>query len=180
MRILGVLFAGRSVELSISQLAAHAAVAIATASREAERLEASGIVVSRTVGRSRFVAANWDLPWAAPLASILAQTVGVPALLAAALHDLTGIRDAYIFGSWAARHNGEAGPAPRDIDLLLIGHVANQPLRHALRQLETDLGMEINPVILSEGEWDRSNDPLVEEIRSRPLVPVQLKTSSVA
>ena len=180
MRILGVVFADRSVELSVSELAAAAGVAIATASREVERLGSYGMVMSRLVGRSRFVAANWDLPWAAELASILAQTVGVPARLAAALHDLPGIRDSYIFGSWAARNLGEVGPAPRDIDLLVVGQVAIQPLRAALRQVETDLGMEINPVILSEEEWDHSPDPLVEEIRSRPLVGVPLTSPSVA
>jgi len=45
MRLLGVLFARRGVELSVSDLAAQAGVAIATASREVERLEAHGILV---------------------------------------------------------------------------------------------------------------------------------------
>ncbi len=180
MRLLGVLFARRGVELSVSDLAAQAGVAIATASREVERLEAHGILGSRTVGRSRFVSANWALPWAAPLASILAQTVGLPAILADVLADVPGIRNAYIFGSWAARYHGETGPAPNDVDLLLVGKVGNNALRLALRQVEKDLGLEVNPVILSEGEWDHSDDALVEEIRSRPSVKIDLTVPSGA
>jgi predicted nucleotidyltransferase len=34
---------------------------------------------------------------------------------------LAGIEAAAIFGSWAARAAGEAGPSPVDVDLLVIG-----------------------------------------------------------
>ncbi len=175
MRLLGVLFGGRGIELSISELASEADVAVATASREAERLEAHGVVISRTSGRSRLVAANWELPWAAPLAAILAQTVGVPALVANALLGVSGVDDAYIFGSWAARYRGEVGPAPHDIDLVVIGDVAHQALRVAFHHLETDIGLEVNPVVVSEDDWHRADDPFVNEIRSRPHVPIPLR-----
>jgi DNA-binding transcriptional ArsR family regulator len=180
MQILGALFAHRSVELSVSELAAATGVAIATASREAERLEAHGIVTSRHVGRSHLVAANWDLPWADALAQILAHTVGLPARLAAALGELDGVDSAYVYGSWAARSSGEVGPPPADVDLLVVGDVALPVVRKALRSLEEETAMEINPVVMSEQEWSTENGPFLDEIRSRPLLKLDLHGGLVA
>lgn len=174
MRILGVLFAHRGVEVTISDLAVMAGVAMATASREVERLEAHGLVVSRHVGRSRFVSANWDLPWADGLASILAYTVGLPYHLGVILSAVSDVQSAYLYGSWAARHAGEVGPPPADIDVLVVGDVRQESLRDTLRPLERDLGLEINPVVVTKAEWAHSNSAFLEELRSRPMFQLDL------
>lgn len=180
MRILAVLFDHHGVELSVSELADAAGVAIATASREVERLEAHGLVRSRNIGRSRFVSANWDLVWADSLATILAHTAGLPARLASVLAEVVGVRAGYIYGSWAARHAGEVGPPPRDIDLLVVGEVPVAEVRDALRAVESELGVEINPVVVTETEWARTSDPFLDELRSRPLFPLDIRGGSLA
>ena len=124
MRLLGILFGGPDTELAIGELAKLADVAQATASREVARLAAHGIVEVRALGRNTLVAPNWDLPWAQELRSILVQTIGVLGRVRDALAGLAGVEEAFIFGSWAARYRGEPGPAPRDIDLLVVGDVA--------------------------------------------------------
>ena len=124
MRLLGILFGGPETELAIGELAKLADVAQATASREVARLAAHGIVEVRALGRNTLVAPNWDLPWAQELRSILVQTIGVLGRVRDALAGLAGVEEAFIFGSWAARYRGEPGPAPRDIDLLVVGDVA--------------------------------------------------------
>lgn len=177
MRILAALFERRGVDLSVSELATQTGVAIATASREVERLEAHGIVRSHNIGRSRFVSANWDLPWADALATILAHTAGLPSRLADALAGVRGVRAGYIYGSWAARHAGEVGPVPHDIDLLVIGTARIGDLRKALRPLEAELGVEINTVVVSQSEWAGSDSPLLDEVRSRPLFELDLTAS---
>jgi DNA-binding transcriptional ArsR family regulator len=174
MRILAALFERRGVELSVSEVAHVTGVAVATASREVERLEEHGIVRSRNVGRSRFVSANWDLPWADALATILAHTAGLPARLAEVLREVRGVRQAFVYGSWAARHAGEAGPAPRDIDLLVVGDARLDALRKALRGLEHELSLEVNPVVVTEDEWSESASPLLAELRSRPIFELDL------
>jgi DNA-binding transcriptional ArsR family regulator len=174
MRILGALFERRGVELSVSELAHATDVAVATASREVERLEAHGIVKSRNVGRSRFVSANWDLPWADALATILTYAAGLPARLAFVLRDVRGVRSAYIYGSWAARRSGEIGPHPHDIDLLVIGPARRDNVRKALRPLEREIGLEVNPVVVTEAEWSSSDSPFLGELRSRPMFEIHL------
>lgn len=174
MRILAALFERRSVELSVSELAQTAGVAIGTASREVERLEAHGLVTSRNVGRSRFVSANWELVWADALATILAHSAGLPARLAESLRGVRGARAAFVYGSWAARHAGEVGPPPHDIDVLVVGEVRTEELRRAFRSLERDLSIEINPVVVTEDEWAGSESPFLDELRSRPMFELDL------
>lgn len=174
MRILAALFERRGVELSVSELAQAASVAIGTASREVERLEAHGLVTSRNVGRSRFVSANWELVWADALATILAHSAGLPARLAESLRGVRGVRAAFIYGSWAARHAGEVGPPPHDIDVLVVGEVRTEDLRRAFRSLERDLSIEINPVVVTEAEWAASESPFLDELRSRPMFELDL------
>jgi DNA-binding transcriptional ArsR family regulator len=174
MRILAALFEHRGVEFSVSELAHVTGVAVATASREVERLEAHGILTSRHVGRSRFVSANWDLPWADALATILTHSTGLPARLALVLRGVRGVRAAFIYGSWAARHAGEVGPAPRDIDLLVVGTASREDVRRALGDLEAELSLEINPVVVTAREWSGSGSPFLDELRSRPLFEVDL------
>ena len=174
MRILAALFERRGVELSVSELAQAAGVAIGTASREVERLEAHGLVTSRNVGRSRFVSANWELVWADALATILAHSAGLPARLAESLRGVRGVRAAFIYGSWAARHAGEVGPPPHDVDVLVVGEVRIEELRRAFRSLERDLSIEINPVVVTEAEWAGSESPFLDELRSRPMFELDL------
>ncbi|MDQ6837604.1 MAG: winged helix-turn-helix domain-containing protein [Actinomycetota bacterium] len=173
MRLLGALFTPDHPEWSVTELAALSKVAVATASREVERLEEHGIVSSRMVGRTKLVAANWSLPWAEALQTILAHAVGVPALLAAALKSVHGITEAWIYGSWAARFCGQPGPPPKDIDVVVVGHIPDGAVASALHAAERQLGKEINPLPLTAHDWE-SADPLIEEIKANPRVPIDL------
>jgi hypothetical protein len=175
LRILGVLFAGAEEELPIGELAHRAGVAQATASREGARLE-HGLVVTRALGRNTLVRANWNLPWAKELRSILVQTVGVLGSLADALTDLSGIEQAFVFGSWAARFSGEAGPPPRDVDVLVIGDASLRAVRQACRKVESEQRVEINPVVIDRDRWTASKpEPFVAQLRSQPLVAIPLE-----
>ncbi len=173
LRILTVLFAVAEDELTIRDLAEWAGVAQATASREVARLAEHGIVVTRSLGRNRLVRANWSLPWAEDLRSILVQTVGILAQLADALRAVVGVEEAHIFGSWAARHQGEPGPPPRDIDLLVVGDADLRTVRRACHPVQEALRVEINPIVLPTAEWTATTpDPFVAQLKSQPLVPV--------
>ena len=176
LRLLGVLFAQAEGEIPLGELAERAQVAQATASREIARLEEHGLVVTRTMGRNKLVRPNWDLPWASELRSILVQTVGVLGRLGEALSDVRGADEAYIFGSWAARYEGEPGPPPRDVDVVVVGDAALRTVRHACRAVEQDLRIEINPVVIDRGRWEADEpEPFVAQIREQPLVPIRLE-----
>lgn len=180
-RLLAVLFDHRGVEHSVTELATILGAPLSTVAREIDRLDAHGIVATRMIGKTKLVAANWGLTWADALAEMLAHTVGLPRRLAEALADVPGIDTAGIFGSWAARHAGEEGPPPNDIDLLVVGTADFGAVRAALRPVERDLGVVVNPTIVSRQRWeDADGDPFLTTVRSRPIFPLDLTTRRVA
>ena len=90
--------------------------------REVQRAEQTGLVTTRKVGNTRLVRANTASPYYRGLAEVLTRAFGVPAVLAEALRGVDGIAAAYIYGSWAARHEGRTGQRPvGDIDVLVLG-----------------------------------------------------------
>lgn len=173
LAILAVLFADGASDVSIGELAERAGVAQATASREVGRLAEHGLVITRPLGRNNLVTANWDLPWAKELRSILVQTVGVLARLGEALSGVDGLEDAFIFGSWARRYKGEPGPPPRDIDVVVVGDAPLRTVRRACRTVEEDLRVDVNPVVVNRKTWDSATpEPFIAQIKSQPLVPI--------
>ncbi|MHB8465073.1 MAG: helix-turn-helix domain-containing protein [Acidimicrobiales bacterium] len=177
MRILAELYTGTAEELSITQLAAQTGVAIATASREVARLAEHGMVRTRQLGRMRMVSPNWGLPWARELRAILVQTVGVVGLLAGALRAVPDVAEGWVFGSWAARYEGDPGPFPNDIDVLVIGNPDRRRLNRALRTIEKELRTQVNPVVATSAEWERAaRDSFLGQVRARPRVRVPIES----
>lgn len=159
-------------EFSISQLAAVAGTNRGTMAREVSRLEEAAILKSRLVGRSKLVQANEEAPFYASLRDLVTITLGPAAVLTEELAELPGISFADIFGSWAARALGEAGPSPADIDLLVVGRPNRDDLYDAARRAKERLGREINTVVVSPQRWQNSDDAFLDELRARPRVPV--------
>jgi predicted nucleotidyltransferase len=144
-------------------------------SREVARLEEAGLLTAVRRGRLHLVDANERLPYFGELRSLLLKTVGPAAVLGEALADVSGVDQAFIFGSWAARYNGEAGPPPNDIDLLVVGTPDLDTLYRALRAAERRLRLDVNPVVRSPAEWRRPDRGFLDEVRRRPLVRVAPK-----
>ena len=74
---------------------------------------------------------------------IRAMSGPVPALTNL-LRSQRGVREAYIFGSWAARRAGMSGPPPRDIDVLVVGDTPQRDLHTLGRLAGKELGQEVN------------------------------------
>lgn len=179
LRLLSVLFTQATGDLPIGELAERAGVAQATASREVARLAEHGLVVTHALGRNTLVAANWSLPWARDLRSILVQTVGVLGRLAEVLAHVHGIEEAFVFGSWAARYLGEAGPQPQDVDVLVVGDASLRSVRRACTQVESELRIDVNPVVVDRKRWTaKKPDPFIAQVRGQPLVPIPLQDDS--
>lgn len=77
-----------------------------------------------------------------------------------------------IFGSWAARYLGRTGPAPHDLDVLVVGQPTRESVYDAADRAQQRLAMPVNPVIRSADTWRKADDPLVRQIHSSPVVPV--------
>ena len=173
MQLLGELFIYAAEGRSISELSAATGIPQATVSREVARLEEAGLLRSVRRGRLRLVQANDHLAYYPELRALLLKTIGPAAVLRHRLADISGIDSAFIFGSWAARHSGERGPAPNDIDLLVIGDPDLDALYAACRKAERELRLDVNPVVRSVADWRKRGDGFLADVRKGPLVPVR-------
>lgn len=170
--LLGELFVYASEGRSISELSAATAIPQATVSREVARLEEAGLLRSVRRGRLRLVQANDHLAYYPELRALLLKTIGPAAVLRRSLADLAGIECAFVFGSWAARYHGQRGPAPNDIDLLVIGEPDLDALYAVCREAERELRLDVNPLVRSVADWRKRGAGFLADIRNGPLVPV--------
>lgn len=146
--------------------------------REVTRLLDGGVLVERTVGRSRLVRANVDYPLLRPLTEMVQAGYGPVRVLSDLLRNQRGVREAYIFGSWAARRAGVSGPPPRDIDLVVVGDATQREL-HALAAMATkDLGQDVNITRVDPAAWLDQTNAFVKTIRSRPMTPIPVPQGS--
>jgi DNA-binding transcriptional ArsR family regulator len=158
---------------SITDLARQLKASPSSLSREADRLVEAHLVSEERRGNMRLLQADSTNALARPLTELLALTYGPAAVLADLLPAVDGVIEAYIYGSWAARHAGEAGPPPRDVDVLVVGDADDDDLADAALAAERQLGREVNIHRVSASAWQTpGGDPFLTSVRSRPLYPI--------
>ncbi len=152
-------------EYGVSDLAEWLGVPLSTLHREVVRLDEAGLIASRTLGRNRLIRADTAHPAAKALTMLLEVTFG-PRVVIAEEFAIPGASQVVIFGSWAARYAGEAGPPPNDIDVLVVGKVDRADVYEAADRVSARLGIEVNPVVRSARQWADPEDALVKQIRA--------------
>ncbi len=158
-------------EYGVSDLADRLRVPLSTLHREVVRLDEAGLIVSRTLGRNRLIRANTDHPAAQALAQLLEVTFG-PRVVIAEEFAIPGAKQVVIFGSWAARYAGQAGPPPNDIDVLVVGGVDRADVYEAADRASSRLGIEVNPVVRTSKQWSKPDDALVKQVKASAHVEV--------
>jgi DNA-binding transcriptional ArsR family regulator len=173
--ILALLLGYPDLELSLTEIAARTGAPHASVHREIERAEQAGLVVTRKVGNARLVRADTASPYYAGLAEVLTRAFGLPAVVAEALRPVHGIAAAYIYGSWAARHEGRTGQRPvGDVDVLILGEPDRDQLYAALSDSEERLGRPVQATI-REAKWlDTGSGAFHDTVTSRPLLRLSL------
>ena len=168
-------------EYSVTDLANRVGASLSSVHDEVQRLEQAGIVASRQVGRSRLIRAGSD-PLVKPLTSLIQVSYGPVQIIAEEFADLPGIETLLLFGSWAARYHNVAGPAPNDIDVLVVESsqhsLDRDEIYRAAERAEQRLGRPVNPTVISARRWRtrRDDDALLQEIFTRPVVQVSPTT----
>jgi DNA-binding transcriptional ArsR family regulator len=167
--ILTVLLLHPDVEYTLSELAATLGLPLTTVQREVTRLSRAQLVQDRRVGRSRLVSADLSSRYARPLTELVTLAFGPRFVIAEEFGSLDAIAVA-IYGSWAARYEGVEGQPPHDVDVLVIGEVPRRDMYEAAERAEQRLGLPVNPVLCSLTRWLAAADPLIQQIRTAPLV----------
>jgi predicted nucleotidyltransferase len=170
--LLALVFGDQDAEWTVEGLAESTGHPYQTVASEVRRLQAADLVATRNIGRAKLLRANTDSPYFRPLAQLALMAFGPPLVVGEAFGSLAGVEQVFIFGSWAARYAGESGPAPRDVDVLIVGTPDRDAAYEAARRAEHRLGREVNVVIRDPADWHTSSDGFSQQLRSSPLLEV--------
>ncbi|MEE8376036.1 MAG: winged helix-turn-helix domain-containing protein [Acidimicrobiia bacterium] len=174
-RLLTAILLSPEREFTLSELANEVGVSLSTVTREIQRASEAGLVVTREVGRAKVVSADTDSVLSEPLTRLLLLSFGPVVVVAEELAGIGGIEAAYIFGSWAARYVGQAGPSPQDLDVLIIGTPDRDVVYAAADRIERRVGRPAQVTFRSLNRWNEpGEDSFLQEVRKRPLIPVGL------
>jgi len=174
--VLALTYLNPDREYSISELAALIDATVKNVHTEAARLVKHGLLQGRKVGNVRLVRAALDHPLVEPLTDLMALTYGPLPVLTELLSPIEGVLEAYIYGSWAARYLGQAGPPPNDVDVLVVGEPGRYALDEVAEAARARLQREVNVQRMPTEVWQEqpSADPFIATVKSRPLVRLKL------
>ena len=93
---------------------------------------------------------------------IIMKTLGFENLLKSALKDVKGLKNAYLFGSYAEDRMDSFS----DVDVLAVGDYNTLDLQRAVLEVQKKLDREINVIGMSPREFDKrkKTDPLIQSI----------------
>lgn len=132
-------------------------------SRELRALERDAILTSATIGRARRYRVNERSRIAPQIRTLVQRTLGVEATLRAALRDLDGVEEAFVYGSYASGKERSTS----DIDVMVVGDVSRRVLSDRLRPVEETLGRDVNVTRYTRQEFERlrrARDPFVQDV----------------
>ena len=173
MRLLAAMYLNPDSSRSVSDWAEHIGVGTSVAAREVALAEKAGIVEVRRVGTSKLVSADRGSPFFEALQQLLVGTFGVSQILAQALESIPSVDEAYLFGSWAARLQGQDGLLPHDIDVMIIGSsVDRDQVYDAIDRVSEQVPRPVQLVFRTAEQWADLDDPFIDTVRSRPILPI--------
>jgi len=176
--LLALLYLHPEREYSLTEAAELIGVSVKTVHVEASRLVAAGFLADSRRGNVRLLRAPAPTPVSRALTDLLAVTYGPLPVLTDLLVGAPGVNAAFIYGSWAARYQGEPGPVPQDIDVLVVGIADRDDLDEIARAAQDKLGRPVSIRRISPERWAEPdpNDPFLTSVRQRPLVGIPVRT----
>ena len=162
---------------SMAELVERTGIPQPSVSRELRRLADAGLLHIRGRVNARQVQVNAESVIFPELHGLMLKTVGPKPILEDALQQVEGIERAAIYGSWARRYRGQAGPEPQDFDLLVVGEPDVDRLRAIVDDAAKTLGRDVNPTVLTKQEWARSRSGFITQLHHDELVELDIHSA---
>jgi len=162
-RLLNYLFMNPSIELYVNEIAKKLALDKRNLVKKMKELEIEGIIKFQKKGNAKFYSINSDYPLYHEYKSILFKTGGFETRLKELVGKIKGIKEAYIYGSYA-RNNMDSHS---DIDLIAIGSHNIALLQKSLNILQKEIDREINVVNMGMEEFAKrkqNKDPFIKQV----------------
>lgn len=149
IKILDYYFLNPHARHYINELARMLELDPKNVNQKLKEFEKDGFFKSEFQGKERYFSLAKENPVLEHYRQVFLKTYGVENKLKEALKNIIGIKEAYIYGSYAKDEMDSAS----DIDILAIGDHSVLDLQRAINVLQKDVGREFNIINLSEKEF---------------------------
>ena len=170
-QLLAYYFTNPTARHHVRDLAERLGIDPSNLSKELGRLEREGLFASEVSGRQKYFQLNREYPVFDEVRKIVAKTIGAAPVIAQSLKRISGIDEAFLYGSFARNQQDAAS----DIDVLVIGSPREEDLAQAVRALERKLGREMNYTVLTPKEFESRRarkDAFLEDVWHNKRIPL--------
>jgi len=164
-KVLGFLILNPQETLYVNELSRKLALDKRNLVKKLRELEREGLLRSERRGNLRLYGVNPEFALYQEYRKIILKTIGVEERLREILRETPGIKEAYIYGSYAQ----DSMSAHSDLDLLVVGDHEIKVLQSKINYLQREIGREINSVNISEVDYKERidmNEPFIAGILS--------------
>jgi len=134
-----------------------------------KEFEKEGLFKSEFRGKERYFFLEKDNPVLEHYRQIFLKTHGIEKRLKDMLSNIKGLKEAYIFGSYASNKMDSSS----DIDILAIGSHSVLELQRLIAKLQKDTGREFNVTNLSLKEFEakkKDKDPFINSVFKTKII----------
>jgi len=170
-KLLNYFFINHKESLYVNELSRKLGLDKRNLVKKLKELESEGIFTSQTRGNLKLYSINRKYPLYKEYKKIIVKTLGLEANLRETLRDVKGIKQAYIYGSYAANKL----KVHSDIDLLVVGRQSVIETQKAIRKIQKEIDREMNIVNMGEAEFRRrkkNKDPFLSNIFSGKTIKI--------
>ena len=150
IKLLDYYFLNPDAQVYINELARILEIDPKNTETKLKELEKEGLFKSEFRGKQRYFFLAKDNPVLEHYRQIFLKTHGIEKKLKDILSSIKGIKEAYLFGSYASNTMDSSS----DIDLLAIGTHSILELQRIIAKLQKDTGREFNVINLSPSEFE--------------------------
>jgi len=150
IKLLDYYFLNPDAQVYINELARILELDPKNTETKLKEFEKKGLLKSEFRGKERYFFLAKDNPVLEHYRQIFLKTYGIEKRLKDTLRDIKGLKEAYLFGSYA----NNSMDSSSDIDILAIGTHSVLELQRAIAKLQKDTGREFNVTNLSLKEFE--------------------------
>ena len=170
-KILNYFFVNPQESLYVNELSRKLALDKRNLVKKIKELEQEGILAHETRGNLKLYSIDTRYPLYQEFRKIIMTTVGVEEQLRNLLKSIGGIKEAYIYGSYAKN----TMDTHSDIDVLVVGSVGVVTIQKRISKLQRDIDREISMTVMTQVDFKRrikTKDPFISGILKQKHIKI--------